>query len=695
MAKKEDHIADELVEKALLQLKKPASFSKIRRFLKGTGLSEKRIEASLLRLLKEGRIVKEKDRFKLVKASEKIVGHFDESKRGFGFVINPQGDIFVPARLKGGAMDGDLVEVVVTGYKKGKREGKIIGILERKFKKIIGVVEKKGKKAFLIPSDRRITRPVILIDSAGLQSGDIIESEVVRYPSSDNDPIYVVPLEVLGKEGDAFIDIDVLIRMHGLPLDFPDAVKKEAKEVAVFPKEEAKKRKDLRSLFTVTIDGLDAKDFDDAVSCRKEGENFRLWVHIADVAHYVKEGTALFDEAMERAFSVYLVDRVIPMLPFELSAGICSLKPNEDRLTVTVEMLINPEGEVIEHQFYESVIKSDFRLTYEEIDKNIKEGYFENREVEKLILDLLELKEILEKKREKRGALNFEIPEAKVILDEKGKPVDVVVREKTPATSIIEEAMIVTNETVASFMIENEYPCIYRVHEKPDENDLQFAKAFLLELGYSEAATLKPSPKDFQRIIRKAEKRPEKVLVNILLLRCLKKARYAVEPLGHFGLATQSYLHFTSPIRRFPDLIVHRVLKKAISGQKISISKSELSKLERISEHCSVREIEAETAERDSQELKLYELMRDKFLGEIFQGIISGITQNGFYVELPNTAEGFVNISEIYDDYYISQPEKFEIYGKKTGKVFRLGEVVTVQVVSVLPAERFMKLRLV
>jgi ribonuclease R len=623
------------------------------------------------------------------------VGHFDESRRGFGFVLNPHGDIFVPARLKAGAMDGDIVEVVITGQRRGKKEGKIVGILERKFTKIVGVVEKKGKNAFLIPSDRRITRPVILSDSAALESGDIVESEVVRYPNSENDPIYAVPVEVLGKEGEAGIDIEVLIRMHGLPVDFPEDVKKEAERVAVLPQDELKKRKDLRSLFTVTIDGLDAKDFDDAVSCRKEGENFRLWVHIADVAHYVREGTALFNEAMERAFSVYLVDRVIPMLPFELSAGICSLKPNEERLSITAEMLINPDGEVMEYGFYESVIRSDFRLTYEEIDESIKEGYFNNPDVENLISVMLELKDILEIKRERRGALNFEIPEAKVILDENGRPVDVFVREKTPATSIIEEAMIVTNETVASFMMQHEYPCIYRVHERPDESDIEFAKAFLAELGYPEATSLRPSPKDFQKIIKKAEKRPEKVLVNILLLRCLRKARYAVEPLGHFGLATQSYLHFTSPIRRFPDLIVHMVLKKAMAGKKISTSKSDTAKLESIAEHCSVREIEAETAERDSQELKLYELMRDKYLGEVFEGIISGVTQNGFYVELPNTAEGFVNISELYDDYYIAQPEKFEIYGRKTGKVFRLGEVVIVQVVLVSPAERFMKLRLV
>lgn len=695
MAKKEDKLDVELVEQALRELKKPASFSKIKRFLKGFRLSDTRIERALAALISSGKVVREKDRYRLIKAAELIRGYFDESRRGFGFVLNPHGDIFVPLRLKNGAMDGDLVEVLVTGRKRGKREGKITQVIERRFKNIIGVVEKHGKKAFLVPADRRITRPVILSDASYLESGDVVEAEVVRYPSSYDDPLFAATTNVLGKEGESHIDIEILIRMHGLPLDFPEEVKKEAQKVAVFPVEEAKKRKDLRKLFTVTIDGLDAKDFDDAVSCFKEGENFRLFVHIADVSYYVRKGTALFEEAMERAFSVYLVDRVIPMLPFELSAGICSLKPDDDRLSVTVEMLIDSQGEVLEYEFYESVIQSDFRLTYEEIDESIKSNVFSDPQVEKLISILLELKDVLEKKREKRGALNFEIPEAKVILDENGKPVDVVVRQKTEATSIIEEAMIVTNETVASFMMENEIPCIYRVHEKPDEEDLTFAKTFLAELGYSEAATLKPVPGDFQRVIKKAERRPEKVLVNLLLLRCMKKARYAVEPLGHFGLATQTYLHFTSPIRRFPDLIVHQFLKKAIRKEEIRKNKALFSELEKIAEHCSKREIEAETAERDSQELKLYELMRDKYLGEVFEGVISGVVQNGFYVELPNTAEGFVNVSEIYDDIYIVDVENFEIRGKKSGKVFRVGEVVLVQVVSVSPAERFMKLRLV
>lgn len=691
MAPKRDEQAEQLVFQALKELKKPASFSKLKRYLKGTGITESRLKKALASLLKEGKLSQRENRF-LVAENNFIRGHFDEARRGYGFVIHPEGDIFIPLRLKDGAMDGDLVEAIVLGERRGKREGKIVNILERKFKKIYGVVEKKGKVAFLVPADKRISRPVILTSAKNLETGLMVEAVIKRYPAGYDDPIYADVVQILGKEDEAGVDMEVLIRMHGLPLDFPEEVLKEAQSIAFVPEKEFKQRKDLRDLFTVTIDGLDAKDFDDAVSLKKEGEYYRLWVHIADVSYYVKPDSFLDREAFERSFSVYLVDRVIPMLPFELSAGVCSLKPEEDRLAVTVEMLINQDGEVIERSFYESVIRSNYRLTYEEVDESIKSGSFKNKDVEKLIIELLELKDILEKKRLKRGALNFEIPEPKVILDENGNPVDVIIRQKTPATSIIEEAMIVTNETVAGLFIEKELPTIFRVHEKPDESDVDFVKRFLAELGYSSYKGLKPTPKSFQKVILESENRDDKILVSILLLRSMKKARYASKPLGHFGLATDTYLHFTSPIRRYPDLIVHRQLKKVLKGE-LKLKKSEISLLDKIAEHASAREIEADTAERDSQELKLYQLMKEKFLGEVFEGIISGVTQSGFYVELANTAEGYVDLTEITDkiDYL---PEKYEVIDRRKGTVFRVGEKVLVQVVYVSVAERWMKLKL-
>lgn len=693
MGRKPDKEAVELVEQALIELKKPVSFSKIKIFLKGTGLTEKRIKKALDYLLAEKRLIVKDAKYLIQREEVLLKGVFDESRRGFGFVIHADGDIFIPARLKGGAMDGDIVEVAVTGKKRGKREGRITRVIERKFMKIYGVCERKGKYCILVPSDKRIRRDVLLLECTPDAEGKVVEAEIERYPATPDEPLFARLTRVIGSEDEPGVDMEVLLRMHGLPLDFPEEVKEEATRIAFIPEKEVKRRVDLRDLFTVTIDGLDAKDFDDAVSCSREGRNFRLWVHIADVSFYVKPGSHLDNEAKERAFSCYLVDRVIPMLPFELSAGICSLKPEEDRLSVTVEMLIDENGEVIQSKAYESIIRSDHRLTYEEIDESIRTNKFKSKDVKKLVDELLELREVLEKKRLKRGALNFEIPEAKVILDEKGIPVDVIVRQRTLATSIIEEAMIVTNETLARMLMENEIPAIYRVHEKPDENDLLFAQNFLAELGYLEARDLKPTPKSFQKIIRASEKRTDKILVNILLLRAMKKARYSSQPLGHFGLASQSYLHFTSPIRRYPDLIVHRQLKRLLNKEKFF--EKEIEALESVATHCSAKEIEVETAERDSQELKLYQLMKERYLGEVFEGIISGVTSQGFFVELENTAEGFVNVSEMYDDYYITIPEKFEIVGKKTGKVFRVGEKIMVQVISVNVAERFMKLKVI
>lgn len=693
MAAKKDEVATDLVFKALKELKKPASFSKIKRYLKGMGISDTRIEKALKTLLSEGKLSLANGRYAILKEENLISGHFDEARKGFGFIIHPKGDVFVPLRYKGGAMDGDLVEAVITGQRRGKREGRIVRVIERKFEKIVGVVEKKGKVGFLIPADKRITRPVLLTSSAGLESGDVVEAVIKKYPKDYDDEIYAEPVSVLGKEDDAGIDMEVLIRMHGLPLDFPEEVKKEAQKVAVLPSKISKERKDLRDLFTVTIDGLDAKDFDDAVSLKKEGDNYRLWVHIADVSYYVRPGSNLDREAFKRGFSVYLVDRVIPMLPFELSAGVCSLKPNEDRLAVTVEMLIDKEGFVLERSFYESVIRSDHRLTYEEVDESIKSGAFQSNEVERLITDLLELKDVLEQKRLKRGALNFEVPEPKVILDEEGRPIEVVIREKTPATSIIEEAMIVTNETVAEFLMARQVPAVFRIHEKPDEKDVEFVKRFLAELGYRSYRTLSASPKSFQKVILESESRQDKILVSILLLRSMKKARYSTEPVGHFGLATQTYLHFTSPIRRYPDLVVHRQLKKVLKG-KTAFESVDVAELERIAEHCSAMEVEADTAERDSQELKLYQLMKEKHIGDVFEGIISGVVQSGFFVELPNTAEGFVDLSEISGRLEFV-PEKYEIIDRKTATSYRIGEKVLVQVVYVSVAERFMKLTLV
>lgn len=638
------------------------------------------------------------NRYELSSRTEFIVGPYEANPRGFGFVLLEDGDIFVPARARGGALPGDTVMVAVQQKLSGaRREGAIVQVVQRRQSTVVGVVERKGRIGYLVPYDRRIGRPVILSEASTVEDGDVVVAAITRFPEASEDPIYAVPSERLGREGDASVSVEVIIRAHGLPTSFPEEVVEEARKVAVFPKEEARRRRDLRDLFTVTIDGLDAKDFDDAVSCRREGDNYRLWVHIADVSYYVRRESALDREARARAFSVYLVDRVIPMLPFDLSNGICSLNPNEDRLAMTVEMVIDPTGEVIDYAAYESVIRSDFRLTYEEVDAAFASGSFADGRVAELMAMMRELAEILERKRVRRGALNFEIPEAKVVLDRAGTPVKVVIREKTPATSIIEEAMIVTNETVASHLYWLNYPCVYRVHERPESDSLAFIERFLAELGYPHEEVRSGHPRQLQKVIAYAKERPEKVLVNALLLRAMKQARYAPQPLGHFGLASQLYCHFTSPIRRYPDLVVHRLLKEALRSpaEPTRVARHLARELPAVSEHCSVREREAAACERESTEVKLYELIAREHMGDTFEGIISGVASTGFFVELPNTAEGFVSFADIQGEYFAVIPERFEAVGKNSGTVFRVGERVLVQVAAVSPAERRMDLRLV
>jgi ribonuclease R len=699
VAREQDDVAQALVIQVLKKAGKPLTFSKIAKQLAGTQVKRTRIEQALARLVKKGQVVKVSDnRYELSSRTTFVTGPFDATSRGFGFVIHEDGDVFIPLRSRGGALPGDVVMAAVKPGKSGaKREGAIVQVIQRKSSSVVGIVEKKGRIGYLIPYDRRLYRPVVLAETRNVENGDVIVAAITRYPESSEDPLYAAPAEILGREGSGSVSVEVIIRSHGLPTSFPDEVIAEARDVAVFPQDAIERRRDLRDLFTVTIDGLDAKDFDDAVSCTREGENYRLWVHIADVAYYVRRESALDREARERAFSVYLVDRVIPMLPFELSNGICSLNPREDRLTMTVEMLIDNAGQVLAYEAYESVIRSDHRLTYEEVDAAFAAGTFVDPEVGKLMNLMRELSTVLEDRRLRRGALNFEIPEARVILDENGQPVDVVIREKTPATTIIEEAMIVTNETVAHHLYWLGYPCMYRIHEKPDPDSLAFVERFLAELGYPHDGVRTGLPREMQKVIAYAKERPEKILVNALLLRAMKQARYAPQPLGHFGLASQLYCHFTSPIRRYPDLVVHRLLKEALRSpsEPTKVARQIARNLPELSEHCSIKEREAADCERESTEVKLYELMARDHIGDTFEGIISGITSTGFFVELPNTAEGFVSFSDIRGEYFAVIPERFEAVGRNSGTVFRVGERVLVQVVSVSPAERRMDLALV
>ncbi len=623
-----------------------------------------------------------------------MTGVFQANPRGFGFVLAETGDIFIAPRDTRGAMNGDLVSARVTATRRGKREGTIDNILNRANSRIVGVVERRDRRAFVVPADRRLTHEID-IDAHEATPGDVVEVKITRYPEGPRATMRGRVSDVIGREHQPGIELELLLRMHDLPDRFPDEVESAADRVArPVTEKDIIGRKDYRDRFTVTVDGLDAKDFDDAIACEERAGTFFLVVHIADVSHYVLPSTPLDDEAKRRATSVYLPDRVVPMLPLALSAGTCSLRPGEDRLTMSVEMTIDDRGEVIEAAFHRGVINSDARLTYEEVDQAFASGRWKNQQVSELMERMRRLADILEAKRLRRGSLNFEMPEAKVLLNDDRTPRGVVVRERTTATGIIEEAMIVTNETVASHLYWLSYPCVYRVHERPDDESLAFVESFLLELHYPTKGIRSGHPRSFQRAIQHAKTRPEKILVNQLLLRAMKQARYAADPTGHFGLAGQLYTHFTSPIRRYPDLVVHRLLIETIVGDgSVTPTAERIGRsLPALAEQVSVREREAERAERDATELMIYQLMARDHIGEIFPGIVSGIVGSGFFVELSNLAEGFISFADLTDDYYRVNTDRFEAIGERTRKCFRVGERVMVQVVSVSVEERRMRL---
>ncbi len=688
----------------------PLTIGELSELLEDAGVSRRELEGAIQMLEREGRVIKTRaDRYGLPEHMNLIVGHLQVNRKGYGFVRSEGGDVFVRAYDMNGAMHGDKVVVRLSRRlrKGGAREGEIVRILERVQERIVGRFEKRGKVSYVVPADKRIFYDLLVPPGLtfGASRGDIVVAKIDQYPDKRRGPVGRI-VEILGDESVVGVEIEVVIREHDLPTVFPPAVIEECADIPdVVHSSELAGRKDYRSEFTVTIDGLDAKDFDDAVSASKDNRgNFLLKVHIADVSHYVSLGSLLDEEAAERGFSAYLVDRVIPMLPPKLSNEICSLNPGVDRLSFSAEMVINPAGEAKDFTLTEGVINSGARLTYEGVDELFITGDFESEKLRDCLATLRELSDVLELRRIKRGSINFETIEPKVILDEQLKPLEVVIREKTPATKLIEEIMILTNEVVAGFMHRRRAPMIYRVHERPDPEALLQIGELIKELGYPlkgftpkvhpEGIKTAPS-RTLQNIIAFAHNRPEKLLINYLMLRAMKQARYAARCLPHFGLASGCYAHFTSPIRRHPDLVVHRLVKSVLKNEMSHPDVLDLvERLEDVCEHCSVKEREIAEAERESVELKLCELMKDH-IGDAFWGIISGVASYGLFVELPNSAEGLVHVSSMTDDYYHFEQEHFLLRGERTGKIFRLGQKVLVKVVSVVVGERRIDFELV
>lgn len=626
------------------------------------------------------------------------IGMFSGTQKGFGFVIieGEAEDIFIPEAYTKGAMHGDKVSIMISNEKKGKRkEGTVLQILERGMKEVVGTFEKGKSFGFVVPDNQKFGSDIFIPKDNinGAVTGHKVVVSITNYGDDDHKPEGKV-IEIIGHRNDPGVDIMSVVKAYDLPVEFPKDVFRVLDYIGdeIDPKE-INKRLDIRDLQIVTIDGEDAKDLDDAISLSKEGDIYRLGVHIADVTHYVKEGAALDKEALKRGTSVYLVDRVIPMLPHKLSNGICSLNPGVDRLALSCFMDIDSKGNVIGHRIAETVIQSKRRMTYTNVSKIIEEDDEEvSREYKELVpmfMLMLELSEILKARRHRRGAINFDFPESKIIVDHNGKPVEVRPYERNRATKIIEEFMLIANETIAEDFFWQEIPFLYRTHDNPDEEKIRALSIFIHNFGYSiKVGTEDIHPKELQKLLNKIEDTPEEALISRLTLRSMKQAKYTVANTGHFGLSAKYYCHFTSPIRRYPDLQIHRIIKENIRGQLDEERRSHYEKiLYEVANHSSKTERRADEAEREVEKMKKVEYMMD-YIGDTFEGVISGISSWGIYVELANTIEGMVRVSDMDDDYYLYDDERYQMVGEHTKKTYKLGQTVTVELVN---ADKFLR----
>ena len=656
-----------------------------------------KFESLINELIAEGRVFEtKKGKLASPKDLQMATGTFIGHARGFGFVTPDAGgeDIFIPASETMGAMQKDrvLYKVLHKAEKGKKADGVIVRILERGQQRIVGTFEAGSKGyGFVVADDKKIAKDIFISreNTKGAVTGHKVVVEITDYGEDRRNP-EGKGIEILGHSNDPGVDMLSVIRRYELAVEFPEEVYAEIEHLGTEVAEADKKgREDLRDLLTITIDGADAKDLDDAVSLKRLGNgNFELGVHIADVSHYVRENTALDKEAYVRGTSVYLVDRVIPMLPHKLSNGICSLNPHVDRLALSCLMEVNGRGEVVSHRILESIINSDYRMTYTAVREILEDGtpalLEQYAEILPMLEDMEELRQILGEKRRKRGSVNFDLPESKIILDENGKPIDIKPYEKSIATNMIEEFMLVCNETIAENSFWQEMPFMYRSHQEPDEDKLEKMEQFLRGFGYYlRKKDGEIHPRELQKVLQKAEETDEERIITRMVLRSMMQARYTAENGGHFGLAAKYYCHFTSPIRRYPDLEIHRMIKKMLHGElDEKASAYYRRKMPDWAKHCSKQERVAEDAERDTDALKKVEFMEDK-VGQIYEGIISGVTNWGIYVELPNTIEGMVALSQMDDDYYEFDEKKMLVFGKRTKKSYRLGDKVVVSVAKV------------
>lgn len=650
------------------------------------------LDSVLSELLEEGKIIVTKRGKYMVPKETYMEGRFISHERGFGFVeVEGQDeDYFISDKNVGCAFHHDRVLIAVEPVQTGKRkEAKIIKVLSHEITEVVGLFDKSKNFGYVLPDNQRITSDIYVAgkDTMGAVNGHKVVVRITDYGSKERKPEGKI-IEILGHKNDPGVDILSVIKQYEIPTVFPADVLEETGQIPDFVSMEdasVTSRLDLRDLLTVTIDGEDAKDLDDAITLTKEDGIYHLGVHIADVSHYVRENTPLDKEAVKRGTSVYLVDRVIPMLPHKLSNGICSLNQGEDRFALSCLMDIDEKGKITGYRIAETLIRVNHRMSYTEVngivthhDPQLKEKYSDAVE---MFYQMNELSKILRKRRFDRGAIDFNFLECKIHLNEKGRAVEIVPYERNAATKIIEEFMLAANETVAECFYWLNIPFVYRNHEKPDDERMEQFTLFLENLGYSVKKTNhQVYPKELQKLLKKIENTPQEPMISRAALRAMKRAEYSPRCIGHFGLAATYYCHFTSPIRRYPDLQIHRIIKFWLHHRLDEKKTAQLQEiLPEVAKNCSAYERRADDAERDVEKMKKAEFMRS-YLGEEFSGIISSVTGFGFYVELENTVEGLVHVSNMTDDHYIFHEETYSLVGERRGSVYKLGQKVRIRV---------------
>lgn len=666
---------------------KPTTLEGLGKFLQVDKYTKKALKDLIKELEKDGeiRITSKGKILPLTEKEKSLVGKLAMAQGGYGFFVsdNPNfEDVFIAGNKLNTAQNNDRVKIEITKEKDEgrKAEGRVVEILERANTGFVGTYQKNKGFGFVIADDKSIDD--VYIDkkfSMGAKNKDKVVVEIISYPKKGSPEGRIA--EILGSINDKNIDIISSIRSHGIPSEFSKKTKKELLYIKddVSTKEK-EGRLDLRDLFTVTMDGRDSKDFDDAISIEKNGPNFDLYVHIADVAHYVKKHTAIDDDAFARGNSTYLYNIVVPMLPKELSNGICSLNPNEERLSITAKMTIDKNGKVIDNSFSESLIISDYRLVYDDVNSYIDDGeedVYDDPVLKEKLRDFETLYKILNKKRRQRGSIDFDFTESQIDVTDDGEVLNISTFERGSGNRMIEEFMLVANETVASLFAFMDFPFIYRIHEEPKKEKVESFKKILNSLGYNIRGN-ELHPKDFQRILKDVKGKDEESLVNMLMLRTMQKAKYSEERKAHFGLSTEFYTHFTSPIRRYPDLIVHRLLKRFINNKLFNLNRTSLEEdLAKEADHLSITERRSEDCERDVEDLMKCKYM-EKYLGEEFTGRISSVTEFGIFVELENTVEGLFmyKFSEDRFDYIDEELVAFNVDKKLR---YRIGQEVRVR----------------